>query len=186
MPVTRIQTRELRPLGGGWYVPLQAVVIQNPGQTLSYNPYCFTYDAAPARVAFDFFDQDGNLLCTKELSVDCQYGSGDNPGGTLPHGKSGASSDDAATNTGIVQHLASTPNPVTDEATVSYTLSESADVSVELVDVLGQHIALQPATAQAHGVHALPFKTTTLPNGMYTVVVKANGQQTTINIVIAK
>jgi hypothetical protein len=63
--------------------------------------------------------------------------------------------------------LAVKPNPASDFATLEYKLDAPANVTVELVNVLGQTVMmLQPETMQA-GMHKATLNVATLPAGTY-------------------
>ena len=169
---------------GNW---ITATTLQGPVNPPDFSLYYCLLNggsAYPSHLQFDFYDQNMEHFCTRNLVVECHHevDPGEGGGG---HGKTGTPSD-GNDDTGLIQHLSSAPNPASDETLISYSLTEGASVSIELVDALGHTISIQQATPLAQGVHTLPLKTLDLANGMYTLVVKANGRQATINLVVAR
>ncbi len=72
-----------------------------------------------------------------------------------------------------------------DEATLSYTLSAAATVSISVLDSIGSDFGfLQQPVRQAAGTHTATFKGETLGDGSYQLLVKARGDDgTEINTV---
>jgi Secretion system C-terminal sorting domain len=62
------------------------------------------------------------------------------------------------------------PNPASDQITISYSLEQDATLSVEIVDAL-QRVVLRPVGDETReaGSYMLSVPTRTLPSGAYTV-----------------
>jgi hypothetical protein len=74
------------------------------------------------------------------------------------------------------------PNPANNSVTVPFTLSSKSNVSVTLSNMIGQVVETQNIENALSGKAV--FNTTTLPNGLYTYSVIANGQRTTGRVAI--
>jgi hypothetical protein len=153
--------------------------------------YCLSPTAlTPARVRFAFCDDDGNIICAREFTLDCWYTNNPNPGDVIPPGKMGnGESNDLPSDISaadMVSGLAGIPNPAIDETLLSYTLAQDAMVIVELVDALGQKTPVQSVTMQSRGSHSLSLSTHNLAAGMYTVVVRANGVSATLKLMVVR
>ncbi len=64
------------------------------------------------------------------------------------------------------------PNPSTGTATVSFALATASDVTVDVVDVLGRHVATLASGRQAVGAVRLPVPVASLAPGVYVVRVQ--------------
>lgn len=65
-------------------------------------------------------------------------------------------------------HLTASPNPVTDQVTISYQLAGSSNTTIELTDVLGNKIS-SVNLSQAAGKYQIPLNTENLSKGAYLV-----------------
>ncbi|MCF8449437.1 MAG: T9SS type A sorting domain-containing protein [Taibaiella sp.] len=86
-------------------------------------------------------------------------------------------------NTSLIRTTAAFPNPANNELQVPFTLGETANVTVTLSNLLGQTVATRVMGNVASG--KATFNTLTLPAGVYTYTVIANGERTTGRAVIA-
>jgi len=77
------------------------------------------------------------------------------------------------------------PNPVSESATITLNLLESADVQVRIIDALGR-TAVERNYTGVQGEHFLPFQVDNLANGTYMLTVSANGQMVTKPFVIVR
>jgi len=59
------------------------------------------------------------------------------------------------------------PNPVSDEATISFSISESSNIKIELLDLPGQLIANVSEKNYTTGQHQETFSLTGIPKGIY-------------------
>jgi len=82
----------------------------------------------------------------------------------------------------LISKVNAYPNPAGDVLNVPFTLATATNVSVTLTNVLGQVIATQEMGKVASGT--AKFNTTTLPSGVYTYSVLANGQRSTGRVAI--
>ncbi len=82
------------------------------------------------------------------------------------------------------------PNPFKDYSTISYTLPESGEVTLEIMNMVGQVIATYVNEPQASGKHNVKLASTQMPSGIYMAVLKfKNGTDEllrTIKIVVNK
>lgn len=75
------------------------------------------------------------------------------------------------------------PNPAEDVVNVPFTLNSASNVTVTLVNMVGQTVATKSLTNVNAGT--VTFSTATLPSGLYTFSVNANGQRSTGRVVVA-
>lgn len=66
------------------------------------------------------------------------------------------------------------PNPARGAVTVAFTLRRAAEVSLEVLDVLGRRVAVLADGSFPTGKHALAFDTARLPAGVYVVRVSGS------------
>lgn len=86
-------------------------------------------------------------------------------------------------NTSVAAKISAYPNPSNDELHVQFNLATTKNVTVTLSNVLGQVVSTQEMGNVAAGT--AKFNTTTLPAGVYTYSVLANGQRSTGRVAIA-
>lgn len=77
------------------------------------------------------------------------------------------------------------PNPVQDEATLTVSLKETADLQVRVIDAFGRVVA-ERNYGTVSGKQYLPFQAGNLANGVYTLVATAKGQSVSKPFVIAR
>jgi hypothetical protein len=75
------------------------------------------------------------------------------------------------------------PNPATESATLSYYLPTSANVTVQVLDVLGRPVVTLAST-QGAGPQAVRIPTSALPTGLYTVRVVQQNQVATRKLLV--
>jgi len=79
------------------------------------------------------------------------------------------------------------PNPFSQTATMSFELPQAMQVHVEMVNMLGQRIAvLMDGQALAAGSHELTLDGTDLPSGMYFVSLQAGAQVERMPVVLVR
>lgn len=76
--------------------------------------------------------------------------------------------------------LSVSPNPFTDNFTIHYTLTESADINVELYDIYGRFVQQIESGKKPFGRHKLQYdlSNTSLADGTYLLRFTANGKTT--------
>jgi len=79
------------------------------------------------------------------------------------------------------------PNPFSGSTEISYTLSEAGEVSARVFSVTGKVVA-QPIAAERReaGQHRFTFGAGALPDGVYLLVLTANGERATKRLVLAE
>jgi hypothetical protein len=79
------------------------------------------------------------------------------------------------------------PNPLTNTATISYTLAENARVSITIYDALGRTVSI-PANGieEASGDHTLDFNASRLPSGIYWCHLSAGTLERSAKLVIER
>ena len=127
-----------------------------------------------------FVDDWGDGIC-------CAYGNGsytmtDELGNILIQGgEFEASNTDVFQETAIVDNVEEVsalsafevfPNPTAANATVKMTLTETTDITVELVDVTGAVVRTLSQSALTAGTHILPLDLNDVATGMYTVIAR--------------
>ncbi len=79
------------------------------------------------------------------------------------------------------------PNPVNTEAVISYSLIRKSNVSICLLNSLGQTVkTVLTDKAENEGTHILPFTTSDLPAGIYLCKMKTNNETKMVKIIITK
>jgi len=78
------------------------------------------------------------------------------------------------------------PNPFNPSTTINYFLPSGSFVSLEIYDVLGNHISTLVNEFQAAGNYAKTFSSTELSNGIYFYRLKANGVLQTKKMLLLK
>lgn len=76
------------------------------------------------------------------------------------------------------------PNPAADRVTISCELSESAELRVRLVDVMGQMVLERDFGRVDSGLQNIHFDLTGLPSSSYWLIVSSNGKQTVRPVVV--
>lgn len=77
----------------------------------------------------------------------------------------------------ISEDLTISPNPFIDQTTITYSLSEEKQISIQVVDVLGKSVAtLIDNEIRSAGNHQVDFLQKTLLSGTYFVILKQDGQ----------
>jgi hypothetical protein len=76
------------------------------------------------------------------------------------------------------------PNPASGLTRLDYFLPTSGSTSIELFSVTGQKVFSKALSGQEHGNHAAMIDVTTLPNGVYTVVLSSNGARVTRSMTV--
>ncbi len=85
--------------------------------------------------------------------------------------------------------LTSTPNPVSDALTLTYSLPQPEQISITLVDAMGKAVTAAPLLAQtvlSAGTHALTVKTSDLPPGAYFVLLQTPTYSVTQPIMVMR
>ncbi|MBI1286786.1 MAG: T9SS type A sorting domain-containing protein [Flavobacteriales bacterium] len=80
------------------------------------------------------------------------------------------------------------PNPTNGNFTVNFNLLESADVNIELMDMLGKRIATLPGQKNVNGMYSQTFdaKSLNLKHGMYMVKITVNGASVTQKLMLTE
>lgn len=78
------------------------------------------------------------------------------------------------------------PNPTSHTATLTAEMAQSGPMSVRVYDLLGREIAVLADGPASSGPHALTFDASTLPNGVYVVVMIADAVRATQRVVVAR
>lgn len=76
------------------------------------------------------------------------------------------------------------PNPAKHKTTINYSLQEESNVSISLVNTLGQRISLSKNERQTRGEQTFEISTSDLPKGLYTILLSTGREQTTKNLVV--
>lgn len=86
-------------------------------------------------------------------------------------------------NVNLVSGVVVSPNPVSTDATISFNLQASAEVSVSIMNMMGQEVLTVVNANEVSGNHAYSIDVTTLPAGNYVYRVIAGDAVTAGNIV---
>ncbi len=82
-----------------------------------------------------------------------------------------------------IKSIETYPNPASNELFVPFALNNATNTTITLTNMLGQVVAYQQFNNISRG--KATFKTSTLPDGIYTVTVLAAGQRQTARVAIA-
>lgn len=104
----------------------------------------------------------------------------DTPIGKLAEWKYDKQDDAETTGINVV------PNPVSSISYFNYEINETSHAYIYLMNELGQIVANIYDGAIAKGIHEFSINAQNLSNGVYTIVVNANGSSTTGKIVVSK
>ena len=86
---------------------------------------------------------------------------------------------------GFFNNLDVSPNPFTNEIRISFEMKENANVSIDIMNVLGQTINRYELGDMAAGAQTFPINTTDLSEGNYFVRIQA-GDKTSTSLKITK
>ncbi len=78
------------------------------------------------------------------------------------------------------------PNPIRTNAIVSYTLTENAQVSIDIVDITGKVVQTYDEGLRNSGNHAVTISAENLSNGMYFYTLKAGETTITKRMIVSK
>lgn len=78
------------------------------------------------------------------------------------------------------------PNPATTSATITYSLTHSQSMNLELIDQLGRIIQIMHEGNEESGEKNIPLSLSGLPDGAYYLRMQTDGGITTEKIVVAK
>ncbi|MCB9186188.1 MAG: Omp28-related outer membrane protein [Flavobacteriales bacterium] len=142
---------------------------------------------------FEIYDQYGDGMC-------CSYGQGSftlkSNGVTLYTGGEFGSSDERLINVGgslginddleLVNDLSVYPNPFSDNARISFSMAETAEVSLEVVNILGAKVMSQNMGEKAAGTHSSIISAAHLDAGIYMVNLLVEGRMYSTRVSITK
>lgn len=77
------------------------------------------------------------------------------------------------------------PNPFRETAQITYTLTSAQDVSIRVVNQLGQEVMQLPAGLKHAGTHQVDFNSANLASGVYYVRLQVGSTQHTLRVVKA-
>jgi hypothetical protein len=83
----------------------------------------------------------------------------------------------------VSQNVMVYPNPTNDNATVSFSLTEQANVTIVVRDLSGKVVYATDNALLSSGQHAEIIDLNEMSQGMYTVTITANGGQTTQKLI---
>ncbi len=80
------------------------------------------------------------------------------------------------------------PNPFAGRTNIQYELTESGDVTVEIINAIGQRVAILVDEYQNTGVQQIAFETHAhnVSNGMYYLTIRQNGLSTVRKLIVAE
>jgi hypothetical protein len=79
------------------------------------------------------------------------------------------------------------PNPLTNTATITYTLAEDSRVNITIVDALGKTVSIPvPDFEETSGEHEITFDAQALPSGTYWCHLSAGSAELSAKLVISK
>lgn len=120
----------------------------------------YTYPVG-TRINFLYFD-------------DLLAGTGTGLYGHSGSGVTGVESDDIASINGYALGQ-NYPNPFNPSTTITFTLSQTANVSLMVYDILGREVASLFTGVKQEGIHTIQFDAKGLPTGIYIYELRVNG-----------
>jgi len=81
-------------------------------------------------------------------------------------------------------HLSAYPNPSTDELTISYTLSTSSAITLNLIDVTGRIIELHSNNQESPGTHQFILHGGLYARGMYELEINKGGKNYFLKLIL--
>ncbi len=85
---------------------------------------------------------------------------------------------------GLESSLKLYPNPVMDELTISFTVSDKQHIFISLADMMGREIAVIANGAYAMGAQTLSFGTSSLSRGLYLLRVQTDDETITRKVIL--
>jgi hypothetical protein len=76
------------------------------------------------------------------------------------------------------------PNPVIENAEITYTVNKSSEVNIEIMDVTGRIVQTLNPGYMMPGLHAVPVESDRISNGIYFVALTINGETATTKMVV--
>jgi N-acetyl-anhydromuramyl-L-alanine amidase AmpD len=76
------------------------------------------------------------------------------------------------------------PNPLTNNSTIRYQISEPTNLKISLLDVLGKEVILYQNTNQAAGKHEIAFGSADLASGIYFVKMRTDKETKTLKVIV--
>ena len=77
------------------------------------------------------------------------------------------------------------PNPAADATSVTFTMKNTSDAIINVIDMAGKVVATQSLSG-VNGTQVVEINTSALNSGMYTVTVAANGTTVSKKLAIRK
>lgn len=78
------------------------------------------------------------------------------------------------------------PNPVSENATIEFTLNSSADVEIAIYNTIGQQVKMLLNETRNTGTYKVTFNRGDLPQGVYLYTIRAGNQTETHKMIILK
>ena len=78
------------------------------------------------------------------------------------------------------------PNPTDGHINIAFELQEAADVSIEVLNIMGQRVVLLPQSGYMSGSQLVPIDAAQLPNGLYWAVLRTKQSSQAVKFVVAR
>lgn len=89
-------------------------------------------------------------------------------------------------NENTINSLENYPNPFSDNTTINYSINKEANVSISIIDLLGNKIAEIESGNKASGEYSVTWDSQGISDGMYLLQLKVNNDVKTKKIVVNK
>lgn len=129
-----------------------------------------------------FRDNQGNVVCVKELPYSCGETGGGGP--QNPHGKMPSQGNEAGMQQSSMLNVQ--PNPATADVTINFTLAASGFAKLDICDAYGRVVTSPFAGEQSAGGKSIHYDTSRLAAGMYFLKLVESGRVTTIPLTIVR
>lgn len=122
-------------------------------------------------------DVNNVVLCTKPI-YGCSPGQAPGQKQSEPDALPGLEVDHSI-------NLKTQPNPTSGETTISFNLAEKSYATLELVNLLGQQVAVIASREMSEGINTITYETGKVPSGTYFIQLKYSGGVATIPLTVA-
>ena len=141
---------------------------------VSSNPLIYRIE-----VIVKFYDENGELICTKTFSDEDCYPNSGGGGGPSHRVEPGAA-------TAEILAFAMSPNPSDQQTVISYSLSQDAEVTLELLDATGKRVEWLLNETRPANENRFELETSGLASGIYFIRLSTNESSKTLPLSVSR
>ncbi len=145
--------------------------------------YFVTYDSYGDGITYQYAGGHAELNAIGSMNIPGSWGDGDIFGVNFTDGGSGGGSN--VIESDIVSNLSIFPNPAVEMTNIQLNLNESANVTIEMINALGQ-IVYTNNLGEVNGTQNVEINTADLQEGIYLVNIKVGDDVITKRISVIK